>query len=279
VAFEEIGELPLPARRLKKDASRQSSRSVGPVIQRKSVPDASEPNFDPQEATEGSVQKSVLQDEELIRLDRLANGVILCLAFLSLSSFSVGAYLLATPQPPLLITELLIGFAGSAVAALTSCLDRYAVVGFERENGKSFPEDATPGKGKFNRRFARWLLVRPLLGAIVAPVFIWGISHFSSERRGFVPHSKSLGFTAFAAGLLAKSVLDLVKNLFKNVFWSMRAAHLTAFGNLTLKADFGLHSSIRGTSICPFSGRRRGIEMPVPVLSARPSTRTVPGVS
>src|SRR5438876_11370102 len=46
----------------------------------------------------------------------------------------------------------LIGFSGSGVAALTSCLDRYAT-GFERENGTKFPAEIKE-KQAFNRRMA-----------------------------------------------------------------------------------------------------------------------------
>ena len=105
----------------------------------------------------------------------------------------------------------------SAVAALTSCLDRYAV-GFEREDGRAFPEKAKEGEGKFNRRFARWLLVRPFLGAVIAPIFVWGLSHFAKAPKEWTQTLETLGFTAFMGGLLAKSVVDLIKRVFKNVF-------------------------------------------------------------
>ena len=155
-----------------------------------------------------------LPDDELRRLDRLANRCIRYLVLVALASFLVGAYLLAQSQ---LFSQLLLGFCGSAVAALTSCLDRYAA-GFEREDGKPFPTNAKTGEGKFSRRFARWLFVRPFLGAIVAPAFIWGLAHFTKDPGPFLTQPESLGFSDFTAGLLAKSVVDLIKNLFKNVF-------------------------------------------------------------
>jgi hypothetical protein len=158
---------------------------------------------------------SVLPDDELRMLDRLAQISIVYLVVVSLASFLAGAYVLNFPFALPLLAPLLIGFSGSAIAALTSCLDRYAI-GFERENGEPYPEKATGGK--FNRRFARWLFVRPFLGAVVAPVFVWGLSHFTKAPQEFQSSAETLGFTAFMGGLLAKSVLDLVKNLFKNVF-------------------------------------------------------------
>jgi hypothetical protein len=177
-------------------------------------------------------------DEELKRLDRLAQGTIAYLVVVGLGSF-FGAYVLAARRLAGLAPTTsgsstievtlrwltiwpvsLFGFSGSAVAALTSCLDRYAV-GFEREDGKVFPEDAKKGEGKFNRRFARWLFVRPFLGAVIGPIFVWGLSHFvrtPTEAKEWTQTLEALGFTAFIGGLLAKSVVDLIKRLFKNVF-------------------------------------------------------------
>ncbi len=162
-----------------------------------------------------------LPDEELRKLDRLAHATIAYLLIAGLMSFS-GACLMATRSNAgsaltdisEIATMAMFGFAGSAIAALTSCLDRYAI-GFERENGKPFPESAKAGEGKFNRRFARWLFVRPFLGAIIAPIFVWGLSHFVSNSQKW---TETLGFTAFVGGLLAKSVVDLIKRLFKDVF-------------------------------------------------------------
>jgi hypothetical protein len=155
---------------------------------------------------------NTLPDQELKDLDRLAHVTIGYLIVVSLVSFFTGAYLL-----PHLVGIGIIGISGSAIAALTSTLDRYAM-GFERETGEWFPERAKEGVGKFNRRFARWLFVRPLLGAVVAPVFVWGLSHFASDPERYLEGVETLGFTSFMGGLLAKSVLDLIKNLFKNVF-------------------------------------------------------------
>ena len=161
--------------------------------------------------------KWALPDDELRKLDHLAHVVIVYLMAVALTSFFIGAYVLKLPSSPPLLATLLIGISGSAIAALTSCLDRYST-GFERENGEPFPEKATGGK--FNRRFSCWLFTRPFLGAVVAPVFIWGLSHFAKSPQEFISSAETRGFTAFMAGLLAKSVLDLVKNLFKNVFKS-----------------------------------------------------------
>ena len=156
-----------------------------------------------------------LPDDEIKKLDKLAHVNIIYLVLVGLSSFFCGAYLLSLPGETRIIQISLLGMAGSTVAALTSCLDRYST-GFEREVGEPFPPDIQEGKGKFNRRFARWLFVRPFLGVIMAPVFIWGLRIFSDKPEAFL--GKTLGFTAFMAGLLAKSIIDLIKGLFKNIF-------------------------------------------------------------
>jgi hypothetical protein len=154
-----------------------------------------------------------LPDDEIKCLDKLAQWTIAYLVAVCLGSFFL-AYLLLVKGFPEIAPIALFGFAGSAVAALTSCLDRYAV-GFERGDGKPYPESIKDGEGKFNRRFARWLFVRPFLGSVIAPVFVWGLSHFAGDPQKW---SQTLGFTAFMGGLLAKSVVDLIKGLFKNVF-------------------------------------------------------------
>lgn len=156
-----------------------------------------------------------LPDNELKMLDNLAHINIGYLLTVLLLSFFTGAYTLSIPSFNILLGISLIGFSGSSVAALTSCLDRYST-GFEREDGTPYPLEIEKGKGKFNRRFSRWLFVRPFLGAVVAPIFIWGIQFFIENPEQYL--ANKLGFTAFMGGLLAKSVLDLIKGLFKNVF-------------------------------------------------------------
>ena len=163
------------------------------------------------------MSRSFLPDNEVQWLDRLAHVNLGYLLLLTVGSFFAGAIALRSSALLSLAAPALLGLCGSATAALTSCLDRYAV-GFERENGKPFPEEAKGGK--FNRRFSRWLFTRPFLGAVVAPVFIWGLSRFTKTSEAFLSSAELLGFTAFMSGLLAKSVLELIKNLFKNVFKS-----------------------------------------------------------
>jgi len=155
-----------------------------------------------------------LADGELKHLDRLALIVIVYLVVVCGVGLLTGFYAFAAENRMLGVS--LFGLAGSAVAALTSCLDRYAR-GFEREDGTSYPTSAE-SKEKFNRRMARWFFARPFLGLFVAPVLAWGIELFVDDPDRFRSSIERVGFTAFMAGLLAKSVLDLIKGLFKNVF-------------------------------------------------------------
>jgi len=129
------------------------------------------------------MSESTLLDHELRKLDRLAHVNIVYLLLLTLGSFFAGAIALRSSAWLPLAAPALLGMCGSATAALTSCLDRYAV-GFEREDGSSFPEEAKGGK--FNRRFSRWLFTRPFLGAVVAPVFIWGLDRFTKTSEAFL---------------------------------------------------------------------------------------------
>jgi hypothetical protein len=154
-------------------------------------------------------------DVEIQRLDRESRNVTLYLIGAATLSFFLG-YFFAVRCPIAGVFGIaLMGFSGSGVAALTSCLQRYAN-GFEREDGTKVPKEA---KGEtFNHRMARWFLVRPFLGLFVAPLFLWGIEYFVKDPGPLLDSPQHSAFMAFLAGLLAKSVLDLIKNLFKNVF-------------------------------------------------------------
>jgi hypothetical protein len=47
---------------------------------------------------------------------------------------------------------------------------------------------------------------------------LFGCDNRAHFRLGPQPFTATLGFTAFMGGLLAKSVVELIKRLFKNVF-------------------------------------------------------------
>jgi len=153
-------------------------------------------------------------------LSEIARRVTIYLVAVLLASFVLGYVLLVvvgTTSPiRKFFIESIIGFSGSAVAALTSCIDRYAR-GFELDDGSKEPEGV---KGEtFNRRMARAFYVRPFLGFVAAPVLIWGLAFFT-KKLDDMDSPEHLAFMAFLGGLLAKSVFELVKGLFKNIFKS-----------------------------------------------------------
>jgi hypothetical protein len=151
-------------------------------------------------------------------LSEIARRVTIYLVAVLLASFLLGYVLLIflgiTSPLRRFFIESIIGFSGSAVAALTSCIDRYAR-GFELDDGRKEPEDA---KGEtFNRRMARAFYVRPFLGFVAAPVLMWGFELFGRNPKE-LDSPERLAFMAFLGGLLAKSVFELIKGLFKNIF-------------------------------------------------------------
>jgi hypothetical protein len=156
------------------------------------------------------------QHVESKRLDKLAKQVIVYLLIGSLISFVLGFFLIEMQDRfKQFLAIALIGFSGSAIAALTSCLDRY-VTGFELEDGTKRPKEA---RGEtFNSRMSLWFIVRPFLGFVIAPVLIWGLGFFVKDSEQYRNSTESLAFTAFLGGLLAKSVIELIKGLFKNIF-------------------------------------------------------------
>lgn len=172
------------------------------------------------EKENGNFILTLKEQTEVNDLQKLALKVCFYLATLMVATLFIGIFAMRPPGELVRITaEALIGACGSAVAALTSCLDRYAN-GFELLSGRKVPPPASKEEKKetFNRRMARWFVFRPVLGFVVAPVFIWGIENFVNDPAPFNSSRTKLGFSAFMGGLLAKSVIDLIKGLFKSIF-------------------------------------------------------------
>ena len=81
------------------------------------------------------------EQRQVNKLSKLSLYVAVYLGLISVGTFFLGYYLLNTQERfKLAIAIALIGMAGSGVAALTSCLDRYAN-GFELENGDKIPKE------------------------------------------------------------------------------------------------------------------------------------------
>jgi hypothetical protein len=109
----------------------------------------------------------------------------------------------------------LIGMSGSGVGALTSLLARYAA-GFELDDGTRVPAQA---EGElYNRRIGFCMLMRPVLGLLVAPLLVAGIALFFKSHEDFKGSADAVTVVAFIGGLYAKSVLEAAKNAFKVVF-------------------------------------------------------------
>jgi hypothetical protein len=162
------------------------------------------------------------EKEEAKSLRRLATQVSVYLSILSLAAFFAGSVLIETQRSDLLTLAIaLLGLAGSGVAALTSCLNRRAL-GVELESGRKLPpepeEKQESTKERFNLALRDWFIFRPFLGLIVAPIFVWGIELLVKNAAAFTGSPRRLAFTAFMGGLLAKSVIELIKGLFKSVF-------------------------------------------------------------
>jgi hypothetical protein len=106
------------------------------------------------------------------------------------------------------------GALGSATTALVSCLNRRAN-GFEDRCGRQTPDPDTR-KERFNQGMYYWFLARPFLGATVAAVIYWGIQGGVFELS--LTQSAEVAFYGFLSGLLAKTILDLLRGLLKNIF-------------------------------------------------------------
>lgn len=153
---------------------------------------------------------------EVRALHASARTLAVALAAATVAAFVAGLGILQQPEHLLKMTGVaLIGFAGSGVGALTSLLARYAT-GLELANGERSPPAA---EGEvYHRRIAFCFAMRPVLGALVAPLIVGGVTLFLSRHEAFVNSVDAMMLVAFAGGLYAKSILETAKNVFKVVF-------------------------------------------------------------
>lgn len=156
------------------------------------------------------------RDAELRALHASARVVAVVLAAAIVATFVAGYAILQQPEQMLKMTGVaLIGFAGAGVGALTSLLARYAT-GVELASGERSPP-AADGE-LYHRRIAFCFVMRPVLGALVAPLIVGGVTLFTSRHEGFANSVDAMMLVAFAGGLYAKSILETAKNVFKVVF-------------------------------------------------------------
>jgi len=172
--------------------------------------------LDPTAAPAPDAGTAAHHGEEVRALHASARFLALALAAAIVAAFVAGFGILQQPDHLLKMTGVaLIGFAGSGVGALTSLLARYAA-GLELANGERSPPAA---EGEvFHQRIAFCFVVRPVLGALVAPLIVGGVTLFTSRHEGFVNSVDAMMLVAFAGGLYAKSILETAKNVFKVVF-------------------------------------------------------------
>jgi hypothetical protein len=145
-----------------------------------------------------------------------ARGLALSLAVMSIMSFVIGRGIVEYSKDlHLLLGVALVGMAGSGVGALTSLLSRYAA-GFELEDGTRVPAAA---EGEvYHRRIAFCMLMRPVLGTLVAPLVVVGIALFFKQHEEFKGSPDAITVVSFIGGLYAKSAIDAAKTAFKVVF-------------------------------------------------------------
>ena len=153
---------------------------------------------------------------EATALHASARRVALALGVASVAAFTAGIGILQAPDHLLKMTGVaLVGFAGSGVGAFTSLLARYAN-GLELADGTHVPAAA---EGElYHRRMAFCFVMRPVLGALVAPLIVGGVTLFVTRHEDFTNSFNAMMIASFVGGLYAKSALETAKNAFKVVF-------------------------------------------------------------
>ncbi len=153
---------------------------------------------------------------DLAPLHSSARALALVLTVVCALSFLAGYVIVAGQQGAMQVVGVgLVGMSGSGLGALTSLLSRYAA-GFQLDDGTRIPADA---EGElYGKRIAFCMLMRPVLGLLVAPLLVAGIALFFKEHEEFKGKVDAVMVVAFIGGLYAKSAVEAAKNAFKIVF-------------------------------------------------------------
>lgn len=164
--------------------------------------------------------RSLFDETERDSLARLFHVNLLYLFLILAASLLLSIRLVGAPSPAgALVIAIVTGILGSATAAFISCLDRRAN-GFEDSQGNQSPP-SEHRVGRFNRGMFYWFLARPWLGAVTAAIAYWGIvGGILTPGPGAALAPEQAAFYGFLAGLLAKSLLDVLKGLLANIFRS-----------------------------------------------------------
>lgn len=153
---------------------------------------------------------------EMRSLHQSARGLAVLLSVVCVATFLGGRVAIdGNVGIAQLLGVALIGMAGSGLGALSSLLARYAS-GLKLEDGTTSPPAA---EGElYDRRIAFAMLMRPVLGVLIAPLLVAGVALFFKQHEDFKGSVDAITVVAFVGGLYAKSVIETAKNLFKAVF-------------------------------------------------------------
>ena len=123
-----------------------------------------------------------------------------------------------SPSPHLARIAVVAGIFGSCIAAFRSCLDRRSN-GFEDKDGNVAP--GLEKKERFSDGMVVWFLGRPMLGGAVGLLVYIGLNGeiFSVAAKEKILASRwEFLFYMILVGLFAKTILDLLRKLTKEVF-------------------------------------------------------------
>lgn len=173
-----------------------------------SAPEAVESAADPQIAERRAAEVAALQAQ--------ARRIAWMLTVMIVVAFFAGMSIILDKQPLVQIAGIgLVGFAGSGVGALSSLLMRYST-GVELASGERVPANAEGEVYLHNMAFP--LAMRPVLGALIAPLTCGAVMLLFSKHEEFKGSLEALMVVAFVGGLYAKSAIEASKNAFKVVF-------------------------------------------------------------
>ena len=158
--------------------------------------------------------------DQIKDLERSAKNVNWYLFAISLVSLVVSVWL-AIYGPGMtdalwwgVVLSISSGVLGSAVAALQSAQERRAN-GWEVSNGTKYPKEQPPDK--FNAGMVPRFYARPFLGAVTGAVFYFGAPTAFGLGPAVQTDPGRLAFWSFVVGILAKTFLETLKDLFKKL--------------------------------------------------------------
>ena len=135
--------------------------------------------------------------------------------------FLVVSVLLGTYGPTManapwwgIVLSIAAGTVGSGVAAVQSAQQRRAN-GWEVNDGTKYPEDKP--EDKFTEGMLPLFYTRPFLGSVVGAVFYFGAPSVFGLGASVHENPEQLAFWSFVVGVLAKTFLETLKDLFKKL--------------------------------------------------------------